>query len=138
MTVPSAILDCRLKGVRALGSWIDEVEFAPGEQLVWKRLANRQQGAYRAVGGRLFLTDRRLIFMPHKVDRATGGNSWSQDLANITRAAIEPRHYGVPLVTRDVGLRRRLRVEQHDGTVDVFVVNRVEDVVGSINEALAT
>lgn len=120
-----------------MGSWIDEVELAPGEQLVWKRLANRQQGAYRVVGGRLILTNQRLVFTPHKLDGATGGESWSRDLGRISRVAIEPRHLGLPLVTPNVGLRRRLRIEEHDGTVNVFVVNRVEDVVSAIAAAIA-
>lgn len=120
-----------------MASWIDEVELAPEEQLVWKRLANRQQGAYRAVGGRLLLTNQRLIFMPHKFDSATWGKPWSQDLARITKVAIEPRHYGVPLVTPNVGLRRRLRIEEHDGTVNLFVINRVEDVAGAIAAAIS-
>ena len=105
---------------------------------MWQRLANRQQGPYRAIGGRLFLTDRRLIFVPNMVDLATGGRHWNRDLQDIARVGPEPRHFGIPFVTKDVGLRKRLRVEARDGSVDIFLVNRVSAAVRRLEAAVST
>ncbi len=118
-----------------MGRWVDEPALAPGERVVWTTLANRQQGSYRAIGGRLFLTNIRLIFMPNRIDSATGGLAWSRDLADVRRVAIEPRHFGVPFVTSDVGFRRRLRLEARGGEVDIFLVNRVDAALSRITAA---
>lgn len=120
-----------------MGSWIGEPALTFGEQILWRRLANRQQGPYRSMGGRLFVTDRRVIFLPNRVDKVTGGQSWSRDLTDIARVEVEPRHYGIPFVTKDVGLRRRLRVEGRDGTIEIFLVNRVKHAVARLEAAIA-
>ena len=83
------------------------------------------------------MTDRRVIFMPNRVDNATGGQSWSRDLTDIAKVAVEPRHYGIPFVTKDVGLRRRLRLEGRDGTIDVFLVNKVNEAVVRLEAAIS-
>ena len=44
--------------------------------------ANRWQ-PLREVGGRLMLTDQRLVFYAHMIDRATGGEDWACELAAI-------------------------------------------------------
>ena len=93
----------------------------PGEQVRETWLANHTQHAQRATGGRLYLTDRRLVFEPHAVDRALDGKVWSVPLRIVT---------GVDRSERDLshffggGLRRRLRVRLDDGSEWFFVVNR--------------
>lgn len=44
--------------------------------------ANRLQG-FRVVVGHVVLTKRRLLFVPHKFDRATGGRRWECALASV-------------------------------------------------------
>ena len=111
--------------------WLRGLEAEPDERVVWSQLANRVQSSHRAVGGKLFLTDRRLVFCPHWVDAATGGKTWSLPLANIARVGITPkggdRFAG--------GLRDRLRVELVDGGQQLFVIKRLDEVVERLEAA---
>src|SRR5205823_1300502 len=63
--------------------WMDGLQasiesplLGPNEVAVWSGPANRTQG-WRAVGGKLFVTDQRVVFIPHSFDRKTGGSGWS-------------------------------------------------------------
>lgn len=51
-----------------IGLGVDDPEFPPDEIVVWAAKANRFQGI-RAVGGRIYLTDRRLVFAPNDFER---------------------------------------------------------------------
>ena len=66
-----------------MGIWIARPALSETEAVVWQQLANRTQSANRAVGGRLYLTDTRLVFEPNRVDAATGGSRWSVPLGSI-------------------------------------------------------
>jgi hypothetical protein len=119
--------------VAKVGSWwLKSVEAEPDERLVWSQLANRVQSSHRAVGGKLILTDRRLVFCPHWVDAATGGKTWSLPLADIARVGITPkggdRFAG--------GLRDRLRIELVDGGEQLFVIKRLDEVVARLDAAI--
>ncbi len=117
-----------------IGSWwLKGVESEPEEHVVWSQLANRVQSSHRAVGGKLFLTDRRLVFCPHWVDAVTGGKTWSLPVANIARLGITPK--GGDLFAG--GLRDRLRIELVDGEQQLFVIKRLEEVVPRLEAALA-
>ena len=85
-----------------------------------------------------FITDRRVMFMANRIDQATGGEDWSRPLTDIVGISVEPRRYGIPLLTPNVGLRKRLRLECRDGAVDLFVVNQVEDVVDRVRSATSS
>jgi hypothetical protein len=78
-----------------------------GEHLIFERRANQTQGGI-ARGGRLCLTNRRLVFEPHRVER---GLSRASDrtvrLSEIGAADVAPRSWGV----FSGGLRRRLRIQ---------------------------
>lgn len=50
-----------------------KVELKQGEQIIRKSLANLQKGI-EAVGGRLYLTNQRLVFEAHKMN-IQGGNT---------------------------------------------------------------
>jgi len=109
-----------------IGSWwLKSVEAEPQEQVVWSQGANRIQSSGRAVGGKLFLTNRRLVFCPHWVDGATGGKTWQVSLATIAAAGTAPKR----------GRRDRLRIELDDEHQELFVVNHVEDVVSRLEAA---
>jgi hypothetical protein len=112
--------------------WLKGVEAEPDEHEVWSQLANRVQSSHRAVGGKLFLTDRRLIFCPHWIDAVTGGRTWSLPLASVAGVGITPkggdRFAG--------GLRDRLRIELADGDEQLFVVKRLDEVVARLEAAV--
>ena len=105
--------------------WLKNVEAEPAERVVWSQLANRVQSSHRAVGGKLFLTDRRLVFCPQWVDGATGGKTWDASLATVAAVGTAPKR----------GRRERLRIEIADGDEELFVVNRVAEVVSRLDAA---
>jgi hypothetical protein len=113
-----------------IGSWwLKGVEAQPQEDVVWSQGANRIQASGRAVGGKLFLTNRRLVFCPHWVDGATGGKTWDTPLAEV--AAVGTAQKG----GKRGGLRDRLQIELADGEEQLFVVNRLPDVVSRLEAA---
>jgi hypothetical protein len=99
----------------------------------WSCRANRTQSAFRAVGGRLVLDDDRLEFRAHGFDRALAGKGWSAPLTAIRSVGTEPRGIN-PL---SGALRERLRVEADDGSVELFVVNDLDEVRQRIERAVA-
>ncbi len=102
-----------------------------GEHVVSRFPANRTQGS-RAIGGHLILTNQRLLFRPHKLDSATGGDSWECPLHSISNTAIAPRGRN-PF---DGSLRRRLTVTT-GGDVNYFIVWKVSKVISAISAASA-
>ena len=87
----------------------DQSALADGEVLRWKKKANRWQHRWRAVGGHLLLTDRRLIFRPHAFDAALDGEVWSADLGDLREASLS-------------GLLRWVRIEDRQGDSELFVI----------------
>jgi hypothetical protein len=85
------------------------------------------------VGGRLFLTQGRLIFEPSRLDGAVGGNRWWAPLSTIRRVSSQQPDGRVTAG----GLRTRLRLDLADGAVELFVINRLDEVVQVIGQAAA-
>lgn len=80
------------------------------------------------MGGRLYFTNTRLIFQPHRLDAATGGHLWSAPLTlidHVTEEAPDGKLFSG-------GLRTRLRLDLSDGVSELFVVNGVDDAVRQI------
>lgn len=64
----------------------DEPVLQAGEQVVKKGPANLFRGI-ESVGGRLFLTNKRLVFQSHKVNVQAGEESWPlETIANVKTA----------------------------------------------------
>jgi len=113
-----------------IGSWwLKSVAAEPAEEVVWSQAANRLKDSGRAVGGKLFLTDRRLIFCPHWVDAATGGRAWQVPLERVAAIGTIPK--GSP----GGGMRDRLAIGLAGGGRERFVVNRLEEVFERLNTA---
>jgi len=62
--------------------WFLPVATLPDEDVTFEAAANLWQGR-RAVGGKVTVTSRRLLFTPNRVDAATGGRGLAVDLAEI-------------------------------------------------------
>jgi len=109
--------------------WVPPPPLADGETVVWERAASRPQ-RIRLVGGRFFLTRRRLIFQPNRLEAATGATSWSADLVDIT--AVLP----------EKGLRRRLRIDLGAKTPGRFYLTRLDrtgqELVAHLNQLRAS
>jgi hypothetical protein len=102
-----------------------------GENLIFERRANRTQGGI-AHGGRLCLTNRRLVFEPHRVERGlTRASDRTVRLSEIAAADVAPRTWGV----FSGRLRQRLRIEVVHGSQELFVVSRASDLATQINQA---
>ncbi|MEJ2885685.1 hypothetical protein [Actinomycetospora aeridis] len=111
--------------------WLASRPALAGEQVVTRWLANRAQNG-RAVGGALFLTTRRLVFCPHRLDQLTGGQGWDVPLGEVATVDVAPRT-GHPF---DGGLRDRLRVRSARGAQELFVLNRLPHVVDAVRARL--
>jgi hypothetical protein len=116
-----------------MGIWVRTPELAGSETVLWSQTANRTQSERRAVGGRLFLTQGRLIFEPSRLDGAVGGNRWWAPLSTIRRVSSQQPDGRVTAG----GLRTRLRLDLADGAVELFVINRLDEVVQVIGQAAA-
>ena len=119
-----------------MGWWVAKPTLGGVEKIEASWGAGRQQTATRQVGGRLTLTNQRLVFVPNRFDALTGGRRWSVFLTQVREVGDIPRAMTVPMGGRAAQYRRRLRIEQTTGVVDAFVVNHLNDVIDRINAAL--
>ena len=112
---------------RGTESWLQ------GEEVIALRVfANHTEG-YTARGGRLWLTDKRLVFHPHALDKGLGARSVDIPLSQITGVGKEPAGCG-PGAWFSGGLRARLRIETSDGSKHLFVVNGLDSVIAQIKQ----
>ena len=116
-----------------MGWWVAK-PYPPGNEVwVWQCAANRAQGDIRQVGGRLFLSDQRLVFQPNRFDAATHGEPWAVSRDQVAELSVTARQFSL----NPAYWRNRLRVSQLDGEVDVFVVNHLDDVLARLRAWLA-
>jgi ATP-dependent RNA circularization protein (DNA/RNA ligase family) len=94
---------------QALGLRVREPTFEEGEEVRWEARANRFQQKFRSIGGRVYLTDRRLVFAPNKFEQKIGGRTWSARLSDLDRAFVR-------------GLLKNVRVVANDGAMQRFVI----------------
>ena len=101
------------------------------EAIVERWGANHTRGQV-ATGGRLWLTTRRLVFVPTALEAKVMGRSvWSCRLADVTGVSIARR--GLSATSGE--WRRRLAVHHSSGS-DLFVVNHVRTVAETVRGAL--
>ena len=73
----------------AIGSWwVASHDRAPGEEQLESYHANYWRPGARPLGGKLYLTDRRLLFSPHLLDAALGGSKHAIAVHDIERIHI--------------------------------------------------
>lgn len=108
---------------RLLGLQIREPPFEEGEEVRWEARANRFQNRIRSIGGRIYLTDRRLVFAPHKFDEKLRGKTWSARLADLDRAFVQ-------------GPMKFVRVVASDGGEERFVISPRAESAARIDAAI--
>ncbi|MFE7718398.1 hypothetical protein ACFU44_05085 [Nocardia rhizosphaerihabitans] len=113
-----------------MGWWIGSPTLGASEKVVWQQLANRTQGG-RAVGGRLYLTEARLVFVPNRLDALTGGKRWEVPLSRVRALGRQSPDGGL----FSGGLRTRLHVDTDSGT-ELFVVGKLDEVIEILETAL--
>jgi len=100
--------------------WLDE-----GEQILWQGMANRGPDNTRQVGGTLYLTDRRLYFQPHLLERVTEEERWQAPRSDL-RLSLGPGSWDPHLpVVRDIALRYHLEVIEADGSLEDFFLTHL-------------
>lgn len=105
----------------------------PAETVIWSGLSNHTVGP-RAVGGKLYLTDRRLLFRPHILERRFfGGEEWSAEQADLAGFDVQGADAGGVFAG---SLRKRLRVALANGETALFVVWRPVHAARELSEAL--
>jgi hypothetical protein len=109
--------------------WVPPTPLEPGETEVLAILANKCD-AWRAVGGKLVATERRVIFRPGRVDRALGSREWSVPHTRIAEIGSSPRTWN-PF---NGGLRTRLRLVTDDRAEHLFVVNRLDEQIARLQQ----
>ena len=105
----------------------------PGETVTDRWAANRLE-RHHAVGGIFFATNRRLVFLPHRLERMIGSKPWAVATTDVTFVDEEGRGGG-PWIG---GMRRRLKIQLLGGASDVFIVNRLETRMAKLEQLLGT
>ncbi|MEU5404831.1 hypothetical protein [Nocardia asteroides] len=113
-----------------MGLWIGNPELDASEKVIWQQLANRTQGG-RAVGGRLYLTGARLLFVPNHLDALTGGKRWEVSLGQVRAVGRQSPDGGL----FSGGLRTRLLIETDTGT-ELFVIGQLDEVIEILETAV--
>ncbi len=116
--------------------WIVRPNWEAGERTLWSCIANREQDGGRQVGGRLYLTNCRFYFQPHRIDARTGGEVWSTPLSELQEVREVPRDFVVDGRESPAQLRRRLLIESSNAGQSIFVVNRVTRKVAMIQKLI--
>lgn len=120
-----------------LGSHLlERIDLRPGEEIRQSWMANRSVG-WRAVGGKLFLTTERFIFLRHFLERLipVQDQPWSREREDFVGAEV----FGAeawPVRPLSGALRSRLCLVFVDESVELFVVWRPARAVAGINELL--
>jgi len=110
-----------------------ELSLQAGEREVGRFFANHVQGRQgQGYGGRLFITNERLVFIPVALSEANGGAQAEWDLRDVQAAEVAPRFSGPGIGS----LRRRLRVRMNSGDVEHFVVWRPRWLAAFLNRLL--
>ena len=114
--------------------WVSKHEALPGESVQHAYNVNYLRQTGRPLGGKLYLTDRRLLFSPHKLDAVLGGERATIELDSIVDVSTLERGTGPedePGRSAD-----RLLVECADDSRHSFVVGKPETVADEIVTAI--
>ncbi len=125
------VRQCANEGAR-MGLFFRSPKLQKNERVRWRRAANHEQSGI-ARGGRLFLTSRRLIFAPNRLDFRMGGQDWEAPLDLVNDIEVADR------ALREMmggGMRRRLRVILSGGSEELFVINDAEKAAETLRQLL--
>ena len=87
------------------------------------------------MGGKLYLTTQRLLFVPHFLDRLLAGRAWSASLSDIADVGTSPRGE-FKTGPFSGSIRERLKVELRDGGVNLFVIKPPDEAAHRVRAAL--
>ena len=87
------------------------------------------------MGGKLFITTQRVIFLPNVVDDSLGANSLEFALESIIDLFVRKRSLSFKELFTG-GLVDRLGIRLNDGQELLFVVSHVQKTMMAINAAV--
>lgn len=104
--------------------WVKGVPALEGEETRDGFYANRLRGEKRPIGGKLYVTNERVIFAPHRIDSLLGGAVREVTLVDVE--AVDMADDSIP------GGDSGLAIQLADGTVERFIVNDREGALAAI------
>jgi len=114
--------------------WFNNPTLNEGELIALAYPANHTQNR-RAVGGKLFVTNQRLLFIPNKVDDKLGGLPIDVSHDAISTFFVKEREFSIKELFSG-GLFERLGVRLSDGSEHLFVISKVEEGLEQIMEVI--
>ena len=104
--------------------WFNKPLLGPNEEVLLEIRANHTQGK-RAVGGKIFVSDARLMFIPNCVDARTGGTTLEIPLGTIT-SVIQVRPAFRLTEIFSGGWLSRMGICTKTNETHLFIVNRLK------------
>jgi len=103
-----------------INRWFNGPHLPNDEEIVASSVAQHaQRGIARA--GLLFLTNKRLIFLPNRAEALLGGCPWSMDLPDVAQIGRDPPRLSLFRVANG-GWHERLLIHTVSGVTEYFVV----------------
>lgn len=118
------------------GTWFNQPTLHDSEVIALAYPANHTQNDWRAVGGKLFVTNQRIIFIPNKADHNFGGNSVEVTHEQVSSIFVKERSISI-MELFSGGLRDRLGIRLADGTEHLFVVSKLSDTQSDIEGTMS-
>lgn len=123
-----------MTAIRPENAWFNGIELLDREKVARSYPANHTQGK-RAVGGKLFVTNLRLAFVPNRIDSNLGGKTWELPLSEFVSAGTDKPRLRITEIFSGAW-RTRLAIHVHGGGSQYFVVGNPEKVSGEIGSTL--
>lgn len=115
------------------GWWMSSYSLPAGETLLEKYPANYFSEDRRPLGGRLYLADERIVFLPHRLDSLLGGNAVDIPLTAINGLY---RETAADRDNPESTIPDRLEVIETDGTQHLLVLSDLDDALAQLQELL--
>lgn len=121
------------------GWWVASHDALAGEHVVSSYYVNYLRPDERPLGGKLYLTNKRLLFSPHFLDSIFGGEKTTIDIQTVEDVLRQPFHENNE--TESTGAKSdkvdKLTLELSDGTTRSFVVSDLEKALREISDAVS-
>lgn len=119
--------------MKSIGKWwLGSEELSKNEKVIADYLASYKQLSWRAVGGKIFLTNERFIFIPHLFDKLFLGKKLIIKLDEIEDAKIideKPIKFATLYVKYFI-------LELKNKTTKKFIVHNIEELLLTVKNII--
>ena len=112
--------------------WFNEPILEPSEQILFEIPANHTQGR-RAVGGKLFATTARFLFIPNRMDSFMGGSTLEIQADQVAKISARPPNYSLGGLFSGA-FRSRLAISTESMQEHRFVVKQLDKTIQKLGE----